>query len=41
MQEKLVNYCNITLFSDPVIEFIFDKNVINGFILTRKKNSYI
>ena len=31
MQEKLVNYCNITIFSDPVTEFIFDKNVINGF----------
>ena len=32
MQEKLVNYCNLTIFSDPVIEFIFKKNVINGFI---------
>ena len=32
MQEKLVNYCNLTIFSDPVIEFIFDKNSINGFI---------
>ncbi len=31
MQEKLVNYCNLTLFSDPVIEFIFDKNSIKGF----------
>ena len=31
MQEKLVNYCNLTIFSDPVTEFIFDKNVINGF----------
>jgi tRNA uridine 5-carboxymethylaminomethyl modification enzyme len=32
MQEKLVNYCNLNIFSDPVIEFIFDKNTINGFI---------
>ena len=32
MQRKLVNYCNLTIFSDPVIEFIFSKNVINGFI---------
>tara|TARA_B100001121_G_scaffold181145_1_gene157981 strand:- start:149 stop:2020 length:1872 start_codon:yes stop_codon:yes gene_type:complete len=32
MQEKLVNYCNLTIFSDPVTEFIFDKNSINGFI---------
>ena len=32
MQEKLVNYCNLTIISDPVIEFIFDKNSIKGFI---------
>ena len=32
MQEKLVNYCNLTIFSDPVIEFIFKKNVISGFV---------
>ncbi len=32
MQEKLLNYCNLTIFSDPVIEFIFEKNSINGFI---------
>ena len=32
MQEKLVNYCNLTIFSDPVTEFIFTKNVINGFV---------
>ena len=31
MQEKLVNYCNLTIFSDPVIEFIFSKNFVNGF----------
>ena len=32
MQEKLLNYCNLYVFSDPVIEFIFTKNKINGFI---------
>jgi len=32
MQEKLLNYCNLSVFSDPVIEFIFGKNTINGFI---------
>ena len=32
MKEKLVNYCNLSIFSDSVIEFIFDKNIINGFI---------
>jgi tRNA uridine 5-carboxymethylaminomethyl modification enzyme len=37
MQEKLVNYCNLSIFSDPVIEFIFDKNTINGFITNEGK----
>ncbi len=32
MQEKLLNYCNLSVFSDPVIEFIFKNNEINGFI---------
>ncbi len=31
MQEKLVNYCNLNVFSDPVIKFIFSNNTINGF----------
>ena len=31
MQEKLANYCNLTIFSDPVIKFIFNKNTISGF----------
>ena len=31
MQEKLLNYCNLTVFSDPVIKFIFNKNVISAF----------
>ena len=32
MQEKLVNYCNLSIFSDPVIKFVFINNTINGFI---------
>ena len=32
MQEKLLNYCNLSIFSDPVIKFIFQNNAINGFI---------
>ena len=32
MQEKLVNYCNLSIFSDPVLKFIFEKNQISGFI---------
>ena len=31
MQKKILNYCNLTVFSDPVIKFIFDKNGINAF----------
>ena len=37
MQEKLVNYCNLSIFSDPVIKFIFNNNEISGF-LTLKGN---
>ena len=32
MQEKLANYCNLSIFSDPVIKFIFENNQISGFI---------
>ncbi|WP_415315245.1 tRNA uridine-5-carboxymethylaminomethyl(34) synthesis enzyme MnmG [Candidatus Pelagibacter sp. Uisw_137] len=31
MQEKLLNYCNLNIFSDPIIRFIFNKNTISGF----------
>ena len=31
MQKKLANYCNLTLFSDPIVKFIFVKNSISGF----------
>ena len=38
MQEKLVNYCNLSVFSDSVTKFIYSKNTINGFItLSGKK----
>ena len=32
MQKKLVNYCNLSIFSDPVIKFNFKKNGIVGFV---------
>ncbi len=32
MQEKLVNYCNLSIISDPVIKFKFNNNDIKGFI---------
>ncbi len=31
MQKKLLSYCNLKVFSDPVIKFIFEKNSIKGF----------
>ena len=31
MQKKLVNYCNLSIFSDPVIKFNFKNNEIKGF----------
>jgi len=31
MQKKLLSYCNLRVFSDPVIRFIFNKNSIIGF----------
>ncbi len=40
MQEKLVNYCNLTIFSDPVIKFIFEKNNIIGFITQEGKKVF-
>ncbi len=30
MQKLLLSYCNLKVFSDPVIEFIFDKNHVVG-----------
>ncbi len=31
MQKTLLSYCNLSVFSDPVIQFIFDKNQVIGF----------
>ena len=31
MQKTLLNYCNLRVFSDPVIEFIFDEYQVIGF----------
>jgi tRNA uridine 5-carboxymethylaminomethyl modification enzyme len=31
MQKTLLSYCNLNVFSDPVIKFIFDKNQVIGF----------
>jgi len=31
MQTKLLNYCNLSIFADPIIRFIFNKNTISGF----------
>ena len=32
MQKKLLSYCNLRLFSDPVIRFIFEENSMIGFV---------
>ncbi len=40
MQEKLVNYCNLSIFSISVIGFIFYKNSINGIITSTGKEIY-
>ncbi len=38
MQKTLLSYCNLRVFSDPVIEFIFDKNKVVGFYTKSGKN---
>ncbi len=40
MQEKLANYCNLSVFSDSVIGFIFNKNSINGILTSSGKEIY-
>ena len=37
MQEKLINYCNLSIFSESVIGFIFCKNSINGILTSSGK----
>jgi tRNA uridine 5-carboxymethylaminomethyl modification enzyme len=31
MQDKLLNYCNLSIYEDPVVRFIFGKKTISGF----------
>ena len=38
IQEKLINYCNLKIFSDPVIKFKFKKNHITGFLTKSGKD---
>ncbi len=40
MQENLVNYCNLSIFSDSVIGFIFNQNAINGILTSSGKEIY-
>ena len=40
MKQKLLKYCNLSVFSDPVISFTFTKNSINGFITQSGMNIY-
>ena len=40
MQEKLLNYCNLCVFSDPVTRFNFNKNSVNGFVTQSGKEIY-
>ena len=37
MQKKLLNYCNLSIFADPLVKFIFNKNIISGFITKEGK----
>ena len=41
MQVKLLNYCNLTVFSDPVVRFIFEGNKISGFETKKVKKFYV
>ena len=41
MQKKLLNYCNLTIFADPVVKFIFDENTISGFNTKSGKKIFI
>ena len=40
MQEKLLNYCNLSIISDTIIKFIFNKNTISGFETLSGKKIY-
>jgi tRNA uridine 5-carboxymethylaminomethyl modification enzyme len=38
MQEKLLNYCNLNVFSDPIIKLFFAKNCVSGFETLKGNN---
>ncbi len=38
MKESLISHCNLSIFYDPVVKFIFDKNSIIGVILKSGKD---
>ena len=40
MQEKLLSYCNLRVYSDSVIRFIFDENSVIGFETQSKKTVF-
>jgi len=40
MQEKLLNYCNLSVFADPIVKFIFNKNSVNGFVTQSGKEVF-
>ena len=40
MQEMLLSYCNLSVFSDPVIQFLFDKNQVVGFHTKSRKEIF-
>ncbi len=40
MQKKLLSYCNLRVFPDPVIQFVFDENSIIGFKTQSEKTVF-
>jgi len=40
MQKMLLSYCNLSVFSDPVIQFLFDKNQVVGFHTKSRKEIF-
>ncbi len=40
MQKKLLNYCNLSIFPDSIIRFVFDKNSVNGVITQSGKTIF-
>ena len=40
MQKWLLNHCNLSVFSDPVIKFVFQKNDVSGFMTQSGKEVF-